>query len=77
MTYRPFYIVGEVQQPGAYPYVSGMTVLNGVAMAGGFTYRAREENFYIERAGSGQKIDAGPNTQIQPGDVITVRERWF
>lgn len=77
MTYRPFYIVGEVQKPGSYPYVSGMTVLNGVAVAGGFTYRARVENFYVERAGSGQKVDAGPGTQILPGDVITVRERWF
>ncbi len=77
MTYRPFYIVGEVQKPGSYPYVSGMTVLNGVAVAGGFTYRAREEDFYIERAGSGQRVDAGPSTQVLPGDVITVRERWF
>jgi polysaccharide export outer membrane protein len=77
MTYRPFYIVGEVQKPGAYPYVAGMTILNGVAMAGGFTYRAREGDFYIERGGQGEKVDAGPNTQVQPGDVITVRERWF
>jgi polysaccharide export outer membrane protein len=77
MTYRPFYIVGEVQKPGAYPYVAGMTILNGVAMAGGFTYRAREGDFYIERGGQGEKVDAGPNTEVQPGDVITVRERWF
>lgn len=77
MTYRPFYIVGEVQKPGSYPYISGMTVLNGVALAGGFTYRAREEDFHVERAGSGQKVDAGPSSQVFPGDVITVRERWF
>jgi polysaccharide export outer membrane protein len=50
ITYRPFYIVGEVKNPGNYPYTNGMTVINAVAMAGGFTYRAREDSFYITRA---------------------------
>lgn len=77
LTYRPFYIVGEVQNPGSYPFVNGMTVINAVAMAGGFTYRAREDDFYIERAGSGARQLASPGTKVLPGDVITVRERWF
>lgn len=80
LSYRPFYIVGEVRQPGSYPYVSGMSVINAIALAGGFTYRARESSFYLTRAGrDGEKtkIDAGPETPVQPGDVITVRERYF
>jgi polysaccharide export outer membrane protein len=80
LTYRPFYIVGEVKTPGSYPYVSGMTVLNAVALAGGFTYRAREGSFYVSRTqtdGSKVKLDAAPDTQVLPGDVITVRERYF
>ena len=76
--YRPFYIVGEVQRPGSYPYVNGMAVINAVALAGGFTYRAREENFWIRRANGGMdKMAAGPATPVFPGDVITVRERYF
>lgn len=80
LTYRPFYIVGEVKTPGSYPYVSGMTVLNAVALAGGFTYRAREDQFYLNRNSDGggkKQIDATPNSDVEPGDVITVRERYF
>jgi polysaccharide export outer membrane protein len=80
MTRRPFYIVGEVRNPGSYPYVAGMTVINAIALAGGFTYRARESSFYIKRSDkSGQtaKITANQETPVQPGDVIMVRERYF
>jgi protein involved in polysaccharide export with SLBB domain len=79
LTYRPFYVVGEVKAPGGYAYVSGMTVLNAVALAGGFTYRAREDTFYITRSEGGGKvkIKVSVDTQVQPGDVITVRERYF
>jgi polysaccharide export outer membrane protein len=76
LTYRPFYVVGEVKTPGSYPFVSNMTVLNAVALAGGFTYRAREDSFYLTRNGQGgqkTRIDATPDTPVQPGDVITVR----
>lgn len=80
LTYRPFYIVGEVKTPGSYAYVTGMTVINAVALAGGFTYRAREGSFYVDRTGKDGKksrIDASPETPVVPGDVITVRERYF
>lgn len=80
LTYRPFYIVGEVKKPGGYPYVSGMTAINAVALAGGFTYRAREGSFYLDRVGKDGKktrLDATPDTPVEPGDVITVRERYF
>jgi polysaccharide export outer membrane protein len=79
MTYRPFYIVGEVKNPGNYPYTNGMTVINAVAMAGGFTYRAKDDDFEIKRAGKNSKEteDATQETLVHPGDVITVPERWF
>lgn len=80
LTYRPFYIVGEVRTPGSYPFVNGMTVLNAVALAGGFTYRARENSFYLTRtdeSGAKSKLSASPETAILPGDIITVRERYF
>lgn len=79
LSYRPFYIVGEVSRPGSYAYVNGMTAINAVALAGGFTYRADEDDFEIKRNvnGTTDVVDAGPETPIQPGDVITVDERWF
>jgi polysaccharide biosynthesis/export protein VpsN len=75
--YRPFYIIGEVKNPGSYAYVGGMRVVNAIAMAGGFTYRARESELLITRAGGGEKEPAGQNSFVRPGDVIEVPERFF
>ena len=77
LNFRPFDIIGEVKKPGSYPYRSGMTVINAVAMAGGFTYRAKENGFRIKRAGSGRSETAQRNTAVLPGDVIEILERWF
>jgi polysaccharide export outer membrane protein len=78
MNYRPFYILGEVKTPGSYQYVNGMTVLNAVALAGGFTYRARQNDFLLQRGGSNTAgSEVGIETPILPGDIITVKERFF
>lgn len=80
LTRRPFYVLGEVQKPGNYPYVTGITALHAVAMAGGYTYRARTTQYYIKRLNSDGKmvrIVAGPETIVRPGDTLEVRERYF
>ena len=79
LNYRPFYIIGEVKKPGSYAYVSGMTVVNAIALAGGYTYRARENKIYVTRATDPEnvKLPADHDTQILPGDVIEVPERFF
>ena len=77
LSYRPFYIIGEVRTPGSYPYVNDMTVLNAVALAGGYTYRARTGSAVIKRSGSSKEEDVEPTTQVFPGDVITIKERYF
>lgn len=79
LSYRPFYIMGEVNQPGSYPYRAGLNVLNAAALAGGFTYRADEGDIEISReaAAGGGRFEATPQTQIKPGDVIRVKERLF
>jgi polysaccharide export outer membrane protein len=78
LNYRPFYILGEVKSPGSYQYVNGMTVLNGVALAGGFTYRAKQNDFLLQRGGSNTASrPVGGDTPILPGDIITVQERFF
>ena len=75
LTYRPFYIVGEIRRPGEYEYRNGMTLMNAAALAGGFTYRARESAATIERGAC--TMGAGPDTPVLPGDVIRVPERFF
>ncbi len=78
LNYRPFYILGEVNQPGSYPYVNGMTVINAVALAGGYTYRASQGSITVQRGGSdGKKVAVGPTSQVLPGDIINVPERFF
>src|SRR5580692_2906336 len=56
VTRRPFYVIGEVQKPGNYAYVTDMTALNAVAMAGGFTRRAKKNDFYVKRVGPDGKV---------------------
>ncbi|HLJ62530.1 MAG TPA: polysaccharide biosynthesis/export family protein [Stellaceae bacterium] len=75
LTYRPFYIFGEITKPGEYPYASGMRVQNAVALAGGYTYRANQNFVVVSR--DGQEHKATGNTPIRPDDVIKVPERFF
>ena len=79
LNYRPFYIIGEVNQPGSYPYVNGMSVLTAVAVAGGYTYRAKQDRVIIMRANDPQRrrYRAAPDTPVLPGDVVEVPERLF
>ena len=78
LNYRPFYIIGEVNNPGSFAYVSGMTVINAVALAGGYTYRADQDDIIISRGGSsGPRIQALPDTEVLPGDIVEVTERFF
>ncbi len=80
ITRRPFYVIGEVQKPGNYPYVTDITAVNAIAMAGGFTRRARKNDFYIRRLdkdGKVVRIEANAGTVLQAGDTLEVRERVF
>ena len=79
MSARPFFILGEVKIPGQYPCLNGMTVMNAVATAGGFTYRADMSDVYIRHAGATleQKEKLTNTTGVFPGDTIRIEERWF
>ena len=79
VSYRPFYIIGEVRSPGQYPYVNGMSVLNAVALAGGFTDRADKSEVYIRRNGSAKETEypGDETTKVNPGDIIRISERFF
>ncbi|WP_235514957.1 MULTISPECIES: polysaccharide biosynthesis/export family protein [unclassified Sphingomonas] len=79
INYRPFFILGEVRAPGEYPYVSGLTVLNAVATAQGFTPRARRSWVNIRRFGEQAELryELTPNLRVWPGDTIRLAERYF
>ncbi|MEM7650454.1 MAG: polysaccharide biosynthesis/export family protein [Pseudomonadota bacterium] len=78
-TLRPFYILGEVREPGSYASVPDLDVFKAIAIAGGLTPRAVKDRFEIYR-GSGesrQTIQANEATLVMPGDSIRVKERFF
>lgn len=79
LNYRPFFIIGEVNHPGSYPYVNGMTVINAVALAGGYTPRANHDDIKIKHSNetTQQQRDAKEDTAVMPGDVIEIAERFF
>ena len=79
LTYRPFYILGEVTKPGEYPYANGLTVMAGVATASGFTYRANKRKVYIKHSGDRDEksLELTPSILIYPGDTIRISERHF
>lgn len=74
---RPFFILGEVEKRGSYPYVNGLTVAQAVAIAGGYTYRASRTRITVQRAGAPQEEAASENTPVYPGDIVRVPERFF
>lgn len=78
--YRPFFILGEVTYPGQYPYVANMSVETAVAIAGGFTPRAKRSGpVELTRPYMGQIVKGSVplHTLVRPGDTITIAERWF
>jgi polysaccharide export outer membrane protein len=78
-SYRPFFILGEVAAPGQYPYVPNMTVESAIAIAGGFSPRARRDVVTLTHtdAGGASRIAVPLGTPIGPGDTVQVGERWF
>jgi protein involved in polysaccharide export with SLBB domain len=79
INYRPYYLMGEVRGTGAFPYVAGMSYLTAVAIAGGFTYRAKQNFVYVIRASDPEQdeIKLDIDEKVQPGDIIRVDERMF
>ncbi|WP_421682783.1 polysaccharide export protein [Stutzerimonas urumqiensis] len=79
VTYRSFYISGEVKEPGGYPYQPGLTLDRAIALAGGLTERASTNRITIVRNEGGNRVsqDASLETKVQPGDTITIDQGFF
>ena len=77
--YRPFYLHGEVENPGGFPYQPKLTVQKAIALGGGFTERASKKKITVIRGS-----DADPiahriklHDPVHAGDVITVHQGFF
>jgi protein involved in polysaccharide export with SLBB domain len=79
VSFRPCYILGEVNKPGQYDFSKGLTVMDAIAMAAGFTYRARKSAVFITHRGNAkeQRTPVTPSLMVVPGDTIRVGERYF
>lgn len=77
--YQPFYVLGEINSPGSFEFVSGLTMRKAVAQAGGFTRRAAQGSVQLtRRTEHGQTVrDVSLDTVVFPGDVIEIKRRWF
>jgi len=79
ITYRPYYLIGEVASRGAFPYVAGMTYLRAIANAGGYTYRAKQDWVFVIRGDDPEQeeLKLSVEEKVQPGDIIRIAERLF
>ena len=79
VAYRNFYINGEVEKPGGFPWEPGMTVRKAAAMAGGFTDRASRSRIFVIRENDLARIPVqiSADTPVQPGDIITIEQSFF
>lgn len=78
LEYRPFYINGEVENPGSYPYRRGLTIEKAVTLAGGFTKRASRSGIKLVReVNKNNVIKVDLRDSVKPGDVITVTASFF
>ena len=76
--YRPFYINGEVNNPGSYEYRKGLTVQKAVTLAGGFTGRASTKSISLKSEDDiTRKNSASLTDKVQPGDVLTIGASFF
>lgn len=77
--FRDYFILGEVNKPGEYPYSAGLTIIQAVAAAEGFTYRAARRYVFLRHAG--EKVETRlaltPDMKVRPGDTVRLGERYF
>jgi protein involved in polysaccharide export with SLBB domain len=77
--FKPFYIIGEIEHPGSYPYTSGLNALSAIAIAGGTTYRANRSTILVQHPGESalKEYAFDSSVPILPGDIIRIPQRYF
>lgn len=78
-SFRPFYVIGQVERPGEFPYRNRLNIISAMAVAGGPTFRASKSKVFIQRGGVGafEEVELSPSIPVYPGDIIRVPERYF
>ena len=79
VSYRPIFVLGEVENAGSYPYQPNMSVLSAIALAGGYTYRASRKKLFVVRGDdeSRQETRITESDTLRPGDTVIIRQRLF
>lgn len=79
ISYRPFFIHGEVVKPGGYPYQDDLRLDKAIALAGGLTNRSSKSDWLVTRVVNGKTITLKANiaTQVQPDDIIKIEQSFF
>ena len=77
LSFRSIFVMGEVNRPGSYPYSAGLTAIKAIALAGGFTYRAKKNVLFITRDPELGEQEIRVDNFVLPGDTIRVKERFF
>ncbi|MDF3072725.1 MAG: polysaccharide export periplasmic protein [Alphaproteobacteria bacterium] len=75
VAYRPITMLGQVKSPGRYPYSSGLTIRQAVALAGGYDKRASTSSAVIFR--DGRELEVEIDAPVRPGDTIEIQRRFF
>ena len=83
---QKYNILGQVTRPGSYPLTNSATVLDAIAIAGGFRDFAKQKSIYILRQnpdGTQSRLpfnyknvvkgqDSAQNVKLQPRDTVVV-----
>ncbi len=77
--YRPFFVNGEVRNPGGVSFQPGLTLRKAISLAGGFTERANKKDVLVI-SGSDPELNekkVGLDFRVRPGDIFTVQDTFF
>ena len=75
--YRPFFIHGEVKNPGSYKYQAELTLEQAIALSGGLKDRASKSSWIVWRGSPQVSFNADKSTIVMPGDVIKIEKSFF
>jgi polysaccharide export outer membrane protein len=85
---KKVFVFGEVQKPGTFTFEDGMSIVQAVTLAGGFTKTAAQNSTSVTRRVQGQELKVkvnvqdialgkAPNFTLEPGDIVFVPESLF
>ncbi len=85
---KRIFIFGEVNAPGSFPYRSNITIIEAMALAGGFSTQADTNRTKLSRVINGTEIQVqvpvqeivegrSRNIKLLPGDIVFIPENRY